>query len=391
MRGQADSRVHMEAAGSRRQSDEEGAEVPRSRRFGPFLITVALTLAGLALGWWAARATLPPQAEVVSSDQTLTYTVREVSVGRSLNLAVTAEREQTLMARNGAAGVVTAAEPGIRTVEAGTVLYSVNERPVVAVAGTVPFYRDLAVGARGRDVAQLHEFLRAADVAEVPSGAQFTAATERAVVAWQKQVGVEPTGVVMRADLVALPRLPADVVLLESITVGAEVAGGEDAVAAVDPQPQFTLILGPEQKDLVPLDADVVVVVDGQDHRAVMGTPTEAPDGDLRIPLHGPNGSSVCADTACAAAVPAGAPTSLPARVVVTPDTTGPGVPVGALTSGPDGQVTATLSTGTVVEVSVLASSDGVAVVDGLDIGDDVVLRTAQDLSPRPTASGGSS
>ena len=41
----------------------------------------------------------------------------------------------------------------------GSIITTINERPIIAFKGSIPAYRDLAVGARGDDVKQLQEAL----------------------------------------------------------------------------------------------------------------------------------------------------------------------------------------------------------------------------------------
>lgn len=338
------------------------------------LVVLAVLLAA-AVGWWAARATLPPRVEIASAPTPETAKVTQVSVGRSLDLGASAQRTEMLLARNGASGLVTRADRGVRTVDAGSVLYAVDERPVAAAAGDVPFYRDLGLGAQGRDVAQLNVMLQAVRAPGAPGGDRFTAATARAVRGWQKTLGVEQSGTVARSDLVALPTLPASVALRDPITVGAQVGGGEEALASVSDAPTFEMVLAPNQTSLVPLGADVVVTAGGQQLAAHMGDGVQGSDGDLHVPLTGRDGAVLC-DAACAASIPPGEPVTLPAKVVVVPDAKGPGVPVAALTTDAQGGVSVTLADGSRKDVTVVASSGGVAVLDGLDVGQRVRLRS---------------
>ena len=55
-------------------------------------------------------------------------------------------------------GVVTrdGAKAGTR-LSNGSIITTINERPIIAFKGSIPAYRDLAVGARGDDVKQLQE------------------------------------------------------------------------------------------------------------------------------------------------------------------------------------------------------------------------------------------
>ncbi len=57
--------------------------------------------------------------------------------------------------RGAAAGMVTAAPPVGTVLGRGDVAYAIDGRPVYVLTGSVPFWRDLAPGAEGDDVAQL--------------------------------------------------------------------------------------------------------------------------------------------------------------------------------------------------------------------------------------------
>jgi peptidoglycan hydrolase-like protein with peptidoglycan-binding domain len=85
---------------------------------------------------------------------------------------------------DGARAVVTAVgvEAGERF-EAGQVLVEVSGRPVIALAGQVPAFRDLRPGMRGRDVMQLQSGLRAlGHLDSMPDGV-YGSATKQAVAA----------------------------------------------------------------------------------------------------------------------------------------------------------------------------------------------------------------
>ncbi len=81
------------------------------RRRGRWRRRVALVVALVAVGvggWWAGRVTLvPPTAPVTSPQTAVTGQVREVSVGRTLNYAVTVTQPFTSVATNSLVGIVT--------------------------------------------------------------------------------------------------------------------------------------------------------------------------------------------------------------------------------------------------------------------------------------------
>jgi peptidoglycan hydrolase-like protein with peptidoglycan-binding domain len=114
----------------------------------------------------------------------------------------------TYQAINQASGALTYLPPVGRIVGQGDVLYRVAEKPVVFLEGTVPMYRDLAVGLTGRDVQQLNAALVAAgyhvDGYLKPDSDRFDWATASAVRALQKHLHVTRTGEVAKSDVVFL-------------------------------------------------------------------------------------------------------------------------------------------------------------------------------------------
>jgi hypothetical protein len=111
-------------------------------------------------------------------------------------------------------GLVTKLPTVGQVIHQGHVLYRVDQSPVVLLYGSVPAYRDLALGATtaartGADVAQLNHDLVAlgyVDKAYVDSGwDQFNWATRLGVEKLQDHLGVEQTGKLSLGDVVFLP------------------------------------------------------------------------------------------------------------------------------------------------------------------------------------------
>jgi peptidoglycan hydrolase-like protein with peptidoglycan-binding domain len=98
-------------------------------------------------------------------------------------------------------------------VEAGTLLVEVSGRPVFALPGDVPSYRDLGRGAQGADVAALQTALARLRHRAGEAAGRFGPGTEAAVRAFYRQRGyqpvTEPARLVPYAEIVYVPRLPA--------------------------------------------------------------------------------------------------------------------------------------------------------------------------------------
>ena len=102
------------------------------------------------------------------------------------------------------------------TVRPGQVIVEVSGRPLVALQGAVPAYRDLVPGDTGADVAQLQRGLAAIGY---PAGGDtagtFGAGTAAAVAAFYAALGYTlPDGepMVPRAEIMFVPRFPARVI-----------------------------------------------------------------------------------------------------------------------------------------------------------------------------------
>jgi peptidoglycan hydrolase-like protein with peptidoglycan-binding domain len=144
-----------------------------------------------------AKVELGKLSAMVSQAGTLTYRARSDG---SLYAVI-----------NQARGVYTHLPENGDKVGCGGVLYRVDDRPVVLLCGTVPAYRALHVGSKGRDVSELNRNLRrlgyAADahVRIEPGDNAFTSRTEQALRLLQRRKGIGVTGKFATDDAVFLP------------------------------------------------------------------------------------------------------------------------------------------------------------------------------------------
>ncbi|MEU6867833.1 peptidoglycan-binding protein [Streptomyces sp. NPDC046876] len=165
---------------------------------------VALTGAGVVLAATirspaqvAADAAPPPASVLADRVERRVLTSSVVVRG-----TVAAEQSLTVSPGGGAAAasgaggkpVVTRVnkQPGA-SVRAGEVVVEVSGRPVFALAGALPVYRDLKPGATGKDVGQLQEGLKALGhpVGKDPAGT-YGAGTKAAVTALYSALGYTP-------------------------------------------------------------------------------------------------------------------------------------------------------------------------------------------------------
>jgi hypothetical protein len=175
------------------------------RRRGWTLIGAAVLVAGAAAGGAAAlsggdRATAAAVAQAAPAN---TATVQQ----GTLSAAVAQDGILTYRARpdgspfsaiNHARGTYTELPEVGDEVGCGSVLYRVDDRPVLLLCGTVPAYRALHVGDAGRDARQLNRNLHV-------DGDAFTTKTQRALKMLQRRSGADATGALALGDAVFLP------------------------------------------------------------------------------------------------------------------------------------------------------------------------------------------
>lgn len=325
--------------------------------------------------FWAGRTTLKsPDAVEKAEPSSVTVKVVEQQVGRVLTLATSVRRATTPLAVNRLSGVVTSVGKD-GDAKAGSILYSVNRRAVRVVAGGTPFYRDLQDGASGPDVKQLQQALVATG-AKLEADGTWGSSTTQAVKKWQTDAGEEATGTMPLGEVVAVPKLPIPVQFDRSVLwPGAQLSGGEALLKTTSGQPSFAMEVTRAQEKLVPVGTTVRVKNGDITWEGVTGDPVPSKSGNglNELPVTTASGGLLCGNQCDT--LPAGGETSLLTDVVVIPPVTGPVVPVAAITTQPDGSTSVTVvkSGGdTTQKVTVKGVSDGLAVVDGVKVGDEV-------------------
>lgn len=342
------------------------------------LLALAVAAGG---GWWAARATLEPQTqaqeaavpEVVWAQATIS------SVGRSLPLSTTLRQPARTVASNVLPGVVLSTSAG--EVEQGSAIYDVAGTPVRVVEGEVPFYRDLARNLEGGDVAQLQQALIDLGHLEGSADGDFGWRTERAVKAWQKELGQPQSGTVPLGEVVAVDRLPTVVQLGESIVRGATLGGGEESVLAPTGEQQFVLVVTQDQARMIPAEATVDVTWQDQRWQAVIASSEQDEFGNTEFELVAPDGGPVCGD-ACDT-LPGDAQVTLRSEIVIVPRIEGTAVPASAVHTRADGTAYVVTESGE-TEVTVRGSGGGIAIVEGIDVGTQVQALAGTTPAPTP-------
>ncbi|MEP7113110.1 MAG: peptidoglycan-binding domain-containing protein [Ilumatobacteraceae bacterium] len=130
------------------------------------------------------------------------------------------------------AGTITSVVAGGDTIDAGTVVATVDGAPVVAMIGDIPGYRDLSTSATdGADIRQLEMNLVQLGFDpdhKIVIDESYDAATKAAVTSWEDSLGLTGDGKITKGELVFIPgRLLVDTV---SATVGGSVSAGSALV-----------------------------------------------------------------------------------------------------------------------------------------------------------------
>lgn len=341
------------------------------------LVLVGMVVSAGAL--WAVQAVLGDAPEPLPPQGALIYTVAEESVERSMPVIVVVDRAREPVAINLLDGMVTRiAELGMR-VSSGDVVYEVAGVPVRAVEGTVPFYRDMGPGMNGDDIRQLQRVLIDLGYQTVEPDGVFRASTSAAVRAWRRDLGLPAGDRVTLGELIAIAGLPRILEVAEGIQVGRLVFTGADALVALEDEPMFELPVTEAQARTLEAVESLVVEYDGMEWSArVMASRNDPERGVIVLTLIGLDGGPVCGSSCHA--LPAGR-IQLRGRAVMIPPTRGPAVPVAALRTEPNGDVWVWLEAGGQRTVNVLATVGGLSIVDGLEVGDRVVVGGGSDAT----------
>jgi hypothetical protein len=166
----------------------------------------------------------------VSQDGTLTYRARPDG--------------SPFSAINHARGTYTELPAVGDKVDCGSVLYRVDDKPVLLLCGTVPAYRALHVGDAGQDVRQLNRNLHVRG-----AGDAFTTETETALEALQRRKGVGVNGSLALGDAVFLP----EAVRIAKVTgqLGGSAQPGAQALNATSDKLHVQVNLDPSEQGQV--------------------------------------------------------------------------------------------------------------------------------------------
>ncbi len=202
-------------------------------RSGHLLVGLAVVAAGAVaalVGVLVAQPFAPTEVGRAVAATTVPVVTEEFSDERSVQVQTQVGPPAAVVTPVGGKLTGWACAPGA-TIESGASPLAVDGIPLLALTSSVPWWRDLPVGARGGDVDALHVELTRLGLDVTADGDRVGSATVQAVRALLRGIGVTPprAGPLPMASVVWLPSPSVSVascaaVLGETLTSGAQVA-----------------------------------------------------------------------------------------------------------------------------------------------------------------------
>ena len=256
------------------REDDLDEDLDRPRRRRTRLLWLTLGVVGVACAggayWYSAQDDGGEPADAVTGPAATAEVVRDT-------IAATETWSGTLghgdaLGIPAAQGTLTRVATADTEVTRGTELFRLDERPVTALIGAIPMYRDLRPGDEGIDVEQLEANLAALGYTGFTADDEYTDNTAEAVEEWQEDIGAAETGTVARSDVVFLPA--GGRVGTVYADLGAQVTPGSPVLDVTGTDQVATLEVDVADRDLLAVGTAVTVVLPGGAETA--GTVTAA-------------------------------------------------------------------------------------------------------------------
>jgi peptidoglycan hydrolase-like protein with peptidoglycan-binding domain len=271
---------------------------------GAAVVTLGGAVGGLALAWGsaakepAANPALPPATAKIA--RTTLVETKTVSGMLGYGDAVPVSAAQT--------GTLTWIAPEGSTVKRGEPLFKLDERPVVALYGSLPLYRTLRAGVKGTDVKQFEENLSKLGYTGFTVDETYTAATAQAARSWQADLGLTRTGAVEPGQVVVTPGAVrvAEHTARVGDMIGGDTGGGASVLSYTGMTRLVTVELEVADQALAAKGRTVTVTVPGRGpvkgKISQVGTVATAPEQTSNAPgdqaSNAPDGSSSTASDA---------------------------------------------------------------------------------------------
>lgn len=235
----------------RRNPVSGGDRKPRStprrsrRRISSLLILIVFVATVAGGAGWAVGEVLRPAEDPLEQISYSTVKVQAGEVGRSLTLNAVGSWSTSLIGLNQKSGVVTSIslQPGDEATQ-GSVLYTVDLRPVFIARGDTPAFRSIGLGTKGADAAQVQVFLSELGYYAGRVDGDVGGMTVEAIKAFQWDAEVEVTGEFALGDIIFVPNLPGRFsVDTEHLAKGKMLSGGEPVLLGLSGTPNFSLPL----------------------------------------------------------------------------------------------------------------------------------------------------
>ncbi|WP_116952603.1 efflux RND transporter periplasmic adaptor subunit [Jiangella endophytica] len=243
--------------------DDLDADLDRPRRGRARLLWLTLGVIGVAgaggASWYLTQDDGGEPADAATGPAATAEVVRDT-------IAATETWSGTLghgdaLGIPAAQGTLTRVAAPDTEVTRGTELFRLDERPVTALLGVIPMYRDLGPGDEGVDVEQLEANLAALGYTGFTADDEYTENTAEAVEEWQEDIGAAETGTVAGSDVVFLPD-GARVGTVHA-DLGAQVTPGSPVLDVTGTDQVATLEVDVADRDLLAVGTAVTVVLPG--------------------------------------------------------------------------------------------------------------------------------
>ncbi len=263
--------------------------------------------AGLALAWGSAAKEPAANPALPSATAKVTRTTlvetKKVSGTLGYGDSVPVNAAQT--------GTLTWIASVGSTVKRGEPLFKLDERPVVALYGSLPLYRTLRAGVEGTDTKQFEENLSKLGYTGFTVDDTYTVATAQAVRGWQADLGLPETGAVEPGQVVVTPGAVrvAEHTARVGDMIGGDTGGGASVLSYTGTTRLVTVELEVADQPLAAKSRKVTVTVPGEGPVkgtiAQVGTVATAPEQTGNAPgvqaSNAPGGSNT---TAADASIP---------------------------------------------------------------------------------------